>query len=90
MPNNFCISYEHARKNDIDENGKDHKCHKNDEQLQDSTLDLDEESLRKLFSSVNLAKENGLRPWETKYQDKQNADLSISSGKIIAEDGEER
>lgn len=219
-PNNFCISYEHARKNDIDENGKDHKCHKNDEQLQDATLDLDEESLRKLFSSVNLArengdfpvkdlldkskqidqvyandpeqnmnkqllllskicpefatcqnssmsvlsgvllnnknltfnkcvvnrvyqkqdkekrpllyvyinsnefgnkfyyadqnlgkfidlpqeefvkqfecyeddlkKENGLRPWETKSQDKQNADLSISSGKIIAEDGGER
>lgn len=82
-PNNFCISYEHARKNDIDENGKDHKCHKNDEQLQDSTLDLDEESLRKLFSSVNLAKENGDFPV------KDLLDKSKQIDKVYANDSEQ-
>ena len=58
-PNNFCISYEHARENDIDTEGKDHNSHKNDEQLQDATLDLDEQSLRNLFTSVDLAYKNG-------------------------------
>ena len=61
-PNNFCISYEQARKNDIDENGKDHKCHKNDSQLKDATLSLDEQSLRNLFTSVGLADTNGQFP----------------------------
>ena len=61
-PNNFCISYEQARKNDIDIEGKDHKCHKNDEKLQDATLNLDEQSLRNLFASVGLADINGQFP----------------------------
>ena len=61
-PNNFCISYEQARKNDIDAEGKDHNCHKNDEQLQDATLNLDEESLRELFKSVGLADRDGQFP----------------------------
>lgn len=62
QPNNFCISYEQARKNDIDAEGKDHNCHKNDEQLQDATLNLDEESLRELFKSVGLADKDGQFP----------------------------
>ena len=33
---------------------------------------------------------NGIRPWETKEQSKEDIDLSKSSGKIIAEQGEER
>lgn len=61
-PDNFCISYEQARKNDIDSEGKDHKCHKNDEQLQDATLNLDEQSLRRLFTSVGLADKEGQFP----------------------------
>ena len=61
-PNNFCISYEQARKNDIDAEGKDHNCHKNDEQLQNATLNLDEESLRELFKSVGLADRDGQFP----------------------------
>lgn len=61
-PDNFCISYEQARKNDIDFKGKDHNCHKNDKQLQDATLNLDEQSLRKLFTSVGLADRNGQFP----------------------------
>ena len=58
-PENFFISYEEARKHDIDSNGMDHESHKNDEKLSDATLNLDEQSLRNLFSSVGLANENG-------------------------------
>lgn len=61
-PNNFCISYEQARKSDIDINGVDHNCHKNDEELQDATLSLDELSLRNLFTSVGLADKYGNFP----------------------------
>ena len=58
-PNNFCISYDKARQNDIDSEGKDHNCHKNDEELQDATVSLDEQSLRQLFTSVGLADKEG-------------------------------
>lgn len=61
-PDNFCISYEEARKRDIDIEGKDHNCHKNDEELQDATLNLDEQSLRMLFTSVGLADKEGQFP----------------------------
>ncbi len=61
-PNNFCISYEEARKNDIDANGKDHFCHKNDSSLEDTTISLDEQSLRNLFMSVGLADKEGNFP----------------------------
>lgn len=61
-PNNFCINYEQARKNDIDFLGQDHKCHKNDEQLQDATLNLEIQDLRELFKSVGLADEDGQFP----------------------------
>lgn len=61
-PDNFCINYEQARKNDIDIEGKDHNCHKNDEKLQDATLNLDEQSLRNLFTSVGLADKDGQFP----------------------------
>lgn len=58
-PDNFCISYEQARKNDIDGEGKDHNCHRNDEELQDATIGLDEQSLRNLFTSVGLVDKDG-------------------------------
>ncbi len=61
-PNNFCISYEQARKNDVDRNGVDSECHKNDEKLQDAILNLDEKSLRQLYTSVGLADRNGEFP----------------------------
>ena len=61
-PDNFCISYEEARKNDIDTDGKDHECHLNDAKLQDINVSLDEQSLRKLFTSVGLADEEGTFP----------------------------
>lgn len=61
-PDSFCISYEEARRNDIDTDGKDHNCHKNDEELKDATLSLDEQSLRQLFASVGLADKDGKFP----------------------------
>ena len=33
---------------------------------------------------------SGIRPWESKEQIKKEVDLSRSSGKVIAEEGEER
>lgn len=62
QPDNFCISYEQARKNDIDKENKDHLCHKNDFALQDATIGLDEQSLRALFTSVGLTDKNGQFP----------------------------
>ena len=61
-PENFCISYEQARANDIDIYGHDHKSHKNDEKLQDATISLDDKSLRELFKSVGLAQKDGNFP----------------------------
>lgn len=61
-PDNFCRSYEEIRKNDIDINGIDYSCHRNDEELQDATLNLDEQSLRRLFASVGLADKDGQFP----------------------------
>lgn len=61
-PDNFCVSYEQIRKNDIDKDAKDHNCHKNDEKLQDATLGLDKQSLRKLFTSVGIADKDGIFP----------------------------
>lgn len=60
-PENFFISYEEARKHDISK-GKDYKCHKNDEELSDATLNLDDKSLRMLFASVGLANQKGVFP----------------------------
>lgn len=61
-PDNFCMSYEETRKRDVDIEGRDHNCHKNDEELQDATLNLDEQSLRRLFTSVGLADKEGQFP----------------------------
>lgn len=75
MPDNFCISYEQARKNDIDIEKKDHECHKNDEQLQDATLNLDEQSLRALFASVGLADRDGKFPIKDLLEKSQRLDI---------------
>ena len=61
-PYNFCISYEEARENDINSKGEDKKCHQNDEELANETIGLEEEVLRKIFSSVGLADKEGKFP----------------------------
>ena len=62
MPDNFCITYEQARKNDLTSLGLDSQAHKNDEKLQDATIGLDEQSLRNLHISVGLADKEGMFP----------------------------
>ncbi len=62
FPNCFCLSYEDIRKFDIDANGLDQECHKYDELLQDQTISLDEQSLRNIFVSVDLANKDGFFP----------------------------
>ena len=78
-PSSFCISYGEARKNDIDANGKDHNCHKNDEQLQDATLNLDEQSLRQLFTSVGLADKDGQFPIKDLIEKSKEIDDTYSN-----------
>lgn len=62
VPDNFCKSYEEIRKNDINKKGDDSFYHKNDEELQDATLNLDKDSLKQLYKSVGLTHENGKFP----------------------------
>lgn len=59
-PNHFCKSYEELRKADIDDEGKDHECHKNDD-LQ-GTINMDEETLRKVYKSIGIADKDGNFP----------------------------
>lgn len=78
-PNNFCISYEQARKNDVDSEGKDHETHKNDEQLQDATVYLDEQSLRQLFKSVGLAERDGQFPIKDMLEQSKQIDETYAN-----------
>ena len=41
--------------------------------------------MKRIYKSIN-----GLRPWETKEQIKENNDLSKSSGKIVAEEEQDK
>lgn len=58
-PGSFAIDYSKARSSDVDRNGVDHKCHMNDEALKDVNVSLDDESLRKLYSSIGVADKDG-------------------------------
>lgn len=57
-PQNFCLSYEEIRKQDIDSSGVDFECHKNDEELSDCTISLDDKSLRDVYQSVGIIGED--------------------------------
>ncbi len=78
-PNNFCKSYEEIRKNDIDEEEKDHETHKNDKELEDATLNLDNESLRNLFKSVGLTNEKGEFPVKDLIEKSRFLDKYVAS-----------
>ena len=77
-PSHFLINYEQARASDIDSEGKDRKCHKNDEKLKDATLSLDIPSLRKLFASLGLTDKEGNFPI------KETIQLSEAIHKVFA------
>jgi len=62
FPENFCKSYEEIRKNDIDDDKNDRECHRNDVELRDVKLGLDEQSLREVFASIGIANKAGKFP----------------------------
>lgn len=61
-PENFLISYEEARKHDIDKHGKDFGCHLNNEKLEELDDTLADNDLRRLFGSVGIANRDGTFP----------------------------
>ena len=64
LPDNFCINYSTAREHDIDRDGKDFECHKNDEKLSSATLELDEDSIREIYKSIGLTDKDGIFPMQ--------------------------
>lgn len=78
-PNNFCINYEQARKEDINANGRDQECHKNDEKLQDVKLFLDDKNLREMFTSVGLADREGRFPVKSLIEKSNQIDAQFAS-----------
>lgn len=76
MPKQFGKSYDEIRKLDIEKNGIDNKTHKAvnivDISIETATkeeinqaINLDENSLRKVYSSIGIANENGKFPLES-------------------------
>ena len=61
-PECFCRSYEEIRKQDIDFDGIDQKCHQIDSELTENTIDLDDTTLRKIFASLGICKKDGSFP----------------------------
>ena len=62
VPRNFCVNYEEIRMHDVDADGRDFKCHENDEKLESANIKLDEESLREVYKQIGIANENGEFP----------------------------
>lgn len=85
-PENFCISYEEIRKYDINNDGIDFECHKNDEELSEITLNIDENTLKNVFSSIGVADQNGNFPIKA-LVDKSNEidNLELSDEESIRE-----
>ena len=73
-PQSIFINYETARKNDIDSMGYDQKSHKNDEELLDATLELDDKSFRELYKSVGLTDKEGNFPIKNIIEKSENID----------------
>lgn len=85
-PENFCVSYKSIREHDKTADGLDHECHKNDEMLEDATLELDEENLRKIYSSIGVANKDGsfsIGKMVDKCREKDS--LNTTTDKIVLE-----
>ncbi len=61
-PKDFLISYEEARKHDINKEGEDLACHSNDEKLQELNYTLPDSELQNLFCSVGITNRDGVFP----------------------------
>lgn len=64
QPDNFIISYEEARKHDIDSRGKDCGAHFCDKKLKNLNNTLDDNDLKYLFQSVGITNPDGTFPLE--------------------------
>ena len=62
VPHDFCVNYEEIRMHDVDADGRDFKCHENDEELKSANIKLDEESLREVYKQIGIANEIGEFP----------------------------
>lgn len=79
-PNVFCKSYEEIRKLDIKQNGTDTESHKNDIELKDATLNLNEKHLREIFTSIGIADKDGNFPIKTLVDKIQNCEVVGKQG----------
>ncbi len=86
-PPTFCITYEQARELDIEPDGTDSYAHRfvceeipGAPKIKNATINLDELSLRRVFASVGLARENGEFPTSV-YND-----LFKTAGKMYESD----
>lgn len=61
-PANFCKSYNEIRKHDIRDDGTDTKSHETDELDGITTTNLEDNSLRKIYKSIGITKEDGNFP----------------------------
>ena len=83
-PSNFCISYEEIRKNDVNENGQDQECHKNDKELESANIGLDVESLREVYKQIGIADENGDFPIKNIFDESEKIyKLGLKSGEYL-------
>lgn len=83
-PQNFCVSYEEIRKNDIDENGNDQECHRNDEKLESASIGLDEECLREIYKQICIADEKGDFPIKKIYNESEKIyKLGLNSSEYL-------
>lgn len=61
-PDHSFKDYKGMRAVDIDVEGVDHECHKNDELEKQNTICMDEETLRAVYKRVGLTREDGRFP----------------------------
>ena len=55
----FCRNYEEIRKFDINYKGEDRKCHENKDLENEDLIEMDEQSLRKICTSIGAADKDG-------------------------------
>lgn len=74
-PDNFLRSYGEIRKHDIRVDGTDAECHKNDEKLADATLDIDDKTLRQIYTNIGvITREDGKFPFTDMLEESERID----------------
>ena len=83
FPENFCKSYEEIRKEDKKDDGTDTKAHEIEGEEENTTIGLDEQSLREIFASIGLANKDGSFKIETFMSVAEIVDLS-NLGEVVS------